>query len=59
MRVHSHGVCGPAVQKRESLDALVAQLRSKLQWESEARSRAEDQIQQYKEEARPSHCVTV
>jgi len=37
-------------RKRENLEALVNQLKSKLQWESEARERAEDQIRQYKDE---------
>jgi hypothetical protein len=51
-------ICGVVVgidchgrrQKRENLEALVNQLKSKLQWESEARERAEDQIRQYKDE---------
>ena len=45
-------VCRVPAQKRETQDALVAQLKSKLQWETEARNRAEDQIRQYKEEVR-------
>ena len=44
---------GPAGgQKRENMEALVNQLKSKLQWESEARERAEDQIRHYKDEVR-------